>query len=264
MIEANGAELYCEIRGDGPAVLFITPATGDCGLYERMTRALADEFTCVTFDRRGNSRSPRPPGWNRTTIEEQAADVVGVLKATVGAPAMVFGSSGGGTVALGVMVNHPEWVTGMILHEPALPSVLTRDQLRAVPQQDPRILQALRESGPRAAIEVRLRLVIGDAIWEGLAEEQRQRMLGNAETLLLVETDVWSRYRPDETALRRFRPPVVVLVSPESPESNLAVRDWLLREIPQATTGLLPGNHVPYLEMPEGTASVLRGHLRQL
>jgi len=50
-------DLYHEVRGHGPAVLFIAGATGDAGHYTRVAERLADEFTVITYDRRGNSRS---------------------------------------------------------------------------------------------------------------------------------------------------------------------------------------------------------------
>lgn len=264
LYDVNGTKLYCEVRGSGPAVIFISPATGDCGVFVQVATALADEFTCVTFDRRGNSRSPKPAGWNRTTLAEQAADVVGVLQATIGKPAVIFGSSGGATVALEVLVRHPEWVTAMIVHEPALPGVLTPEALRGAPQQDERIQRAMRESGPRAAMEARLRLVIGDDVWEALDGSLRGRMLGNAETLFFVETEPWGRYRPDENALRSAGQRVLVLTSAGSPPLNLTIRDWLVERIPGATSGVLPGRHVPYLDSPDETAAVLRGQLEEL
>ena len=58
----NGASLYYERQGSGPPVLFIAGSTGDAGNFSRTADLLADEFTVVTYDRRGNSRSVRPPG----------------------------------------------------------------------------------------------------------------------------------------------------------------------------------------------------------
>jgi pimeloyl-ACP methyl ester carboxylesterase len=60
MLTVNGAELYHEVRGDGPAVLFIIGMTGDAGHVESLAGVLADEFTVVGYDRRENGRSPRP------------------------------------------------------------------------------------------------------------------------------------------------------------------------------------------------------------
>ncbi len=92
-MRVNGADIYHEIRGAGPSVLLIAPAGGDGGVFDRMADLLAEEFTVVTYDRRGNSRSPRPVGWEKTTIEEQADDAAWLLNATRLAPAAVFGTS---------------------------------------------------------------------------------------------------------------------------------------------------------------------------
>lgn len=58
-INVNGAEIHHEVRGSDPPVLFIQGATGDGGTFERVASLLAGEFTVVTYDQRGNSRSPR-------------------------------------------------------------------------------------------------------------------------------------------------------------------------------------------------------------
>jgi pimeloyl-ACP methyl ester carboxylesterase len=177
---------------------------------------------------------------------------------------MVFGSSGGATVAIETLIQYPEWVTGMIVHEPALPTVLSPEERRGAPQQDDRIGRAMREAGPRAAIDVRLRLVIGDDVWEAQDERLRQRMLGNAETLFFVEAEAWGRYQPDEIRLAKVGQPVIVLTSADSPPLNLTIRDWLIQHIPGAASGILPGRHVPYLESPDETAGVLRGFFKEM
>jgi pimeloyl-ACP methyl ester carboxylesterase len=62
-VTVNGAELYYEVRGSGPPVLLIMGGTGDGGHFDTLADRLADEFTVVTYDRRGNGRSPiRPDG----------------------------------------------------------------------------------------------------------------------------------------------------------------------------------------------------------
>ena len=79
-IDVNGIRLYCEERGRGPAVLFISGATGDAGHWAKVADILADAYTVITYDRRANSRSPRPPGWASTTIGEQADDAAALLR----------------------------------------------------------------------------------------------------------------------------------------------------------------------------------------
>ena len=79
-----------------------------------------DEFTVVTYDRRGNGRSPRPAGWLTTSPEEQADDAAALLDVLGLAPAAVFGTSSGGVFALEMVIRHPRSVLGAVLHEPAL------------------------------------------------------------------------------------------------------------------------------------------------
>jgi hypothetical protein len=42
-------------------------ATGEAGHWTTVADILADAYTVITYDRRGNSRSPRPRGWTSTT-----------------------------------------------------------------------------------------------------------------------------------------------------------------------------------------------------
>ncbi len=49
MATVNGAELYHEVRGDGPPVLLVTGATGDGGHFDALANLLADEFTVISY-----------------------------------------------------------------------------------------------------------------------------------------------------------------------------------------------------------------------
>src|SRR5690349_17429134 len=106
-VHANGTDLYCEVRGDGPAVLFISGATGDAGHFEKVAERLSDEFMAITYDRRGNSRSPKPTGWTTTSNAEQADDAAGLIEALQLKPAAVVGNSGGAAIALELLLRHP-------------------------------------------------------------------------------------------------------------------------------------------------------------
>ena len=96
MVDANGTSLYYELRGSGPALLFIPGAEGDAGEYARVVGLLQDKFTILSYDRRGYSRSPRPEGFVGTTVEQQADDAAALLEATGLAPATIWGNPSGG------------------------------------------------------------------------------------------------------------------------------------------------------------------------
>ena len=107
LAEVNGAQIYYEIRGSGPPLLLIMGLTGDAGWFEPLAELLAKQFTVVTYDRRANSRSPRPEGWTSTSIAEQADDAAGLLSALRLSPAIVFGNSFGAMILLELVVRHP-------------------------------------------------------------------------------------------------------------------------------------------------------------
>lgn len=78
----------------------------------------------MTYDRRGNSRSPLRHGRVKTTIAEQSADAIAVLRASGFESARFFGSSGGAIIALDLAAHHPRAVRAVVVHEPPLPAVL--------------------------------------------------------------------------------------------------------------------------------------------
>jgi pimeloyl-ACP methyl ester carboxylesterase len=260
VLEVNGTELYHEIRGTGPPLLLIMGATGDAGHFERLADQLADEFTVVTYDRRGNGRSPRPPGWAATSPEEQADDAAALLEALDLAPAAVFGTSLAGVIALCLVLRHPRVVSGAILHEPAFWSLFDNphEVKRTVGAT---VADGMRSGGPRMAIERFYRFVAGNANWEGLDPKLRERVLAGADTYLDVERDAFATYLPDEATLAGIATSIQLLIGDQSlpyfaqAGSRLAKR----LELEIATT---PGTHFAYLDHPVELAETMRPFLR--
>ena len=89
----EGAEIYCERRGNGPLLLLIHGAMEDAGFYSSAADILAEKFTVVSYDRRCSSRS----SGNRNvdmTVAQQARDAPSVIKAMGFDKAIVVGRSG--------------------------------------------------------------------------------------------------------------------------------------------------------------------------
>lgn len=259
--EANGTTLYYEVRGSGPPVLFISGATGDAGHFEAVAERLADELTVVTYDRRGNSRSLRPPGWTQTSMQEQAGDAAALLESLHLSPAAVFGTSGGAAIACALLLERPEMVCGVVCHEPPLAA--------AVPEAagDPRdmqsmIEQAMTRGGPPAAVEAFVRTAAGSA-FDHIEPGLLQRMKGNGETLFGLELPMFMSYVPDEAALARVKVPVRVLVSEQTEPLFDASAHWLATKL-GAAISKLPGAHAPYFDSPDDVARALRPLLREV
>jgi pimeloyl-ACP methyl ester carboxylesterase len=254
----GSVQLYYEVRGRGPPLLLIMGATGDAGHFSTVAHQLADEFTVVTYDRRGNSRSSSPPGWGTTTVEEQADDAAGLLRALELAPASVFGTSSGAICALSLLIRHPGLVRAAILHDPPMLSVVEQgdDILTAIAQL---IDAGIAAGGPPAGMERFWRFVAGDANWEALDPGLRERMLGNAETFLSVERTL-EAYSPDDATLAAIAVPVRVLLSEESPPFIAEVAEWLALRL-GVEVSRTPGTHTPYQDHPRALAETIRSCL---
>lgn len=261
-IALNGANIHYELRGSGPPLLLISGATGDAGQFERVADLLADEFTVVSYDRRGNSRSPRPEGWDTTSPDEQADDAAALLAALALGPAAVFGNSFGAIVALNLVIRHTDVVRGAILHEPPLISVLespeeTQAAVEAV------VSEGMASGGPPAAVESFIRFAAGDANWESMQPDLRDRLRGNGETLFGVEMGTFEAYRPDDATLAAVSVPVQVLVSEESAPFFAEAAVWLAARLGVEIVRT-PGTHTPQFDHPEELVNTIRPFLREL
>ena len=261
-IDANGAQLYYEARGHGPAVLFISGATGDAGHFEAAAERLADEFTAITYDRRGNSRSPRPNAWTRTSMAEQAADAARLVEALGAAPVVAFATSGGGDVGIELMLRYPEVLRGIVIHEPALIApIMSPEEGKA--SIGTMLETAMARGGPRAVVEAFIRHFAGSENYDRLDPALRERMLGNAETFLGAELDAFIGYKPEPAAIVASKVPLRIGLGTESVPDAIGGAHWLA-----ALLGVAPvvfaGGHTPYFDDAARFAETLRPVLREL
>jgi len=256
----NGTELYHEVRGTGPPVLLIMGSTGDGGHFDALADLLADEFTVISYDRRGNGRSPVPPGWDTTSPEEQADDAAGLLDALGTGPAAIFSTSSGGNFALCLMVRHPARVRGAVMHEPGLYAMVddfeaVRTPLRAL------VREAMEAGGPPAAVERFWSYMTGDAGWSRLAPALRERLHATAHTLFAVELGSFELYLPDDAALDALAAPVSLIVS----EDSLPVFAEIAHQLGDrlgVDVVPTPGGHDVYHQYPGELAATVRPLLR--
>jgi 3-oxoadipate enol-lactonase len=112
-LPGTGVDLYYEERGDGPPLLLIFGFTGNATGWARQLPAFSPHFRTIIFDNRGAGRSTAPPG--AYTIEEMAADAVGLLDVLGVERAHVLGHSMGGQVAQEMAIRAPERLDRLVL-----------------------------------------------------------------------------------------------------------------------------------------------------
>jgi pimeloyl-ACP methyl ester carboxylesterase len=251
-------ELFYREAGSGPALLLIHGSGPDADGWGEAFNDLARDHRVMTYDRRGFSRSGGEPSadWHRHS--EDAAALLGRLDA---APAHVAGWSGGGFVALDLVLNHPDLVRSLTLIETPLygrkrPTAgLARTFLKAQ--------LARRRHGDRAAAETWFRFISGyrdgGSTWDNpdYPAERKEVLLGNAAALL---TEMESRDRElTRERIATIGVPVTVVLGGRS-------MSWFDRTA-RATANLIDtaelrviedSNHAFGFEQPHGLADAIR------
>jgi pimeloyl-ACP methyl ester carboxylesterase len=118
---AAGIDWYCETQGKGPAIVLIPSGEGDCGSFARVSDALADEFTVLTFDMPGFSRSSAPPEFSVVSPNDVADQIAALVSSLSIERATFYGCSSGGLFALTLAAEHSGIVRNAIVHEVAIP-----------------------------------------------------------------------------------------------------------------------------------------------
>jgi pimeloyl-ACP methyl ester carboxylesterase len=115
VVDVNGARLWYDEAGSGPAVLLLHGGLGDSGLWEPVVPFLAERFRTIRTDLRffGRSVGPAVP-WSWQD------DAVGVLDELGIERAGLVGLSLGGKLALDIALAHPERLWAVVGVAPGL------------------------------------------------------------------------------------------------------------------------------------------------
>ncbi|MGW2046373.1 alpha/beta fold hydrolase [Streptomyces sp. NPDC001858] len=254
VFDIDGTGLYHEVRGSGPALLMISGAGGDAGYYTAVAEDLADAFTVITYDRRGNSRSGGA-GDGPMRLAQQASDARALIDGLAGGRALVFGNSAGAIIGLTLAAAHPEAVAGLIAHEPPAVNVL--------PDGDP-------ERGFFIELAALYTVGGGPAAGRRFAETTRgegsyrwpadlwQRFLANQDHLFGAEWAGFGAFRPDEEALRAAPFPILLAAGAEDRGAYYARPSIEIARRIGAPWAEFPGIHMEFLRDPARFAAALR------
>ena len=257
-VNVGDASLYCEVQGGGPSLVLVPGATGDGGYMQPLADALADEFRVATYDRRGNSRSPRPEGWTATSVEEQAKDLAGLVETLDLAPAVALGNSWGALIALCTALEHERVLRGAVLHDPALMTVLKNPEEAQAALRP--VWEAMTEGGPPAATKAFVEFAFGEQL-RALPDEVVARMLDNADVLFGIEFESLGAWRPEEERVRAVSVPVGLLAGKESPPPFGEASSWIATRVGSDVVEV-PGGHVGFIDSAHEFAEVARPLIR--
>jgi pimeloyl-ACP methyl ester carboxylesterase len=152
VVEGAGVELAFESTGDGPPVVLVHGMAADRASMAPAARDLAPHARVVTYDRRGYGDSGAPAPYERTSVAEQAEDLVALLHATGAEGAVAGAADFGALVVLDVLLRHPGALSAAVLVD-VLALQLAPDAMEPLAAERRRLEEALREGGREAAVE---------------------------------------------------------------------------------------------------------------
>lgn len=239
-----GARLHFEVRGVGPLLLLIAGGSSDAAVFERLAAELAADYRVVSYDPRGNSRSPLagPPVDQR--IEVHADDAYRLLDHLTAPdePVQVFGSCTGGLVALELMICHQDRVRSAVVHEPPAMALLPDAQKYLAFFDD--VHETFRQEGVPAALR-KLSAVFG-----GHSAPTLPGTHDNSAFLLAHAVRPFTRFVPDLAALAAVAERVVVAGGHDSRTHIIHRPAVLLAERLGQELTEFPGGHVGYAKCP--------------
>ena len=247
-------ELHHRIDGSGPRVLLLHAVGMDLTLLDALTAILAKEFTVLRADLRGHGKSPYLPA---ASLADYADDVHALLAKLSFAPCAVAGFAMGGMVAQALAVNYPQDVRALVIASCA--HAQTVESAKALAS---RAIDAQRD-GMATIIDVTMQRWFTDPfIARGGDAAVRRRLLtddvrGWADAFnAMANIDTASR-------LKAIKVPTLCLAGEVDKSTPPPVVQAIADAIPGARFALLPGApHMPFVEMPEETARVVGGFLR--
>ena len=171
--QAAGVDWHCEQRGDGPPVVLVPSGEGDCTSFEQVAAQLADEFTVLTFDNPGFSRSHVQTA-DDISVSKLAGQIAGLVESLGAYPATFYGCSSGGLAVLDLVARHPELVRNAVVHEVATAG--SRAPLA--------VLATLDDAAVVESCRFAYGHVLNDdlAAWEALGDEYHARLANNYVT----------------------------------------------------------------------------------
>jgi pimeloyl-ACP methyl ester carboxylesterase len=276
LVLVPGAQLFTRKAGDGPALVLISGGGGDADMYDDVVPLLTSRFTVITFDRRGNSRSPLTDDSAPVDPDTQAADVVAVLDHHGVDRAYVFGTSGSAILTLALLSRHQDRVFGAVAHEPPLVQILPGspeqrriDELRHIADTEgplcgfvafaamtmPNPPRLFDKRAGRVAFAGLMALVLGvGRLWRtatGKAPGGMARLVGNAGLTFRRELPAFCYdYEPDLAALSAVTVPWRLATGRDSVGRPYHRPAHVLGEKLGVPCVEFPGGHTPYQQYP--------------
>jgi len=260
-ISNEGAEIYCERRGNGPILLLVHGGMEDAGYYSSAADILADKFTVVSYDRRCNSRSSGDRSVDMT-VTQQARDAASIINAVGDGKALVVGRSGGAIIGLELAATMPEMINFLIVHEAPVIELLPKSDAEKWRSFVYNIyLKSQREGSLAAQTEFMASLIsVPDSPFP---TDLNDRLSGNVDFFFKHEFRAFFRYLPNIESIRKNNLHMVTAIGRDSDNAYYVQTTRALAVALGCESIEFPGHHDLSLWMPKEFANAIQKTLER-
>jgi len=229
-----------------PRVVFVHGSLDRSSAFLRAIRLLED-LTVLRYDRRGYAKSIEAGICH--TFGEQVDDLESVV---AGQPAVLFGHSLGGVVALAFAARHPDLGAAVVAYESPMP------WLPWWPSETAGSAAMASGSGGADAAEQFMRRMVGDERWEQLPQRTRDQRRAEGPAMVAELRSVRAPAPPpyDPASLTI---PVIAAYGSESRPHHQETARTLAAAAPRAELVVVEGaGHGVHLTHPAAVAELVR------
>jgi pimeloyl-ACP methyl ester carboxylesterase len=254
-----GATLHYKIRGNGPLLLLLQGGDGDADATDALAGHLAGDYTVLSYDRRGLSRSPVSDRAAPVDMAVHSEDAARLLAAVGSEPALVFGVSLGAMLGLDLISRHPEQVRLLVAHEPPATGLLPEPERGQAIRDQREVEELYQREGIAAAMRKFVAMAgirFDDREPDIAIPRPRPERIANLEVFLARDAPAVHRYQPDLPALRgaaaRIVPAAGASTRAFPRHCAQALADELGRPLAE-----FPGDHSGFILRPRAFAARL-------
>jgi pimeloyl-ACP methyl ester carboxylesterase len=229
---------------------------GNANAWDGQVARLSDRFRCITYDRRGHTRSPLGDVSQRT-VELHADDGAALVQALGIAPCLLVASSGGARIGVDLIRRYPALFSGAVLSEPP---IFGLDPEKGGPgimaDLQPGIQAAMASGGPRAAVDVFFDYMC-PGLWSRLDDAGREPYRANCGELL---PDLqMPPYQISAEDFQKIKASVTMVTGTISHPVLQRVASTIAANLPNGHLVAMQGvGHVTYAEAPDEFARTVR------
>jgi non-heme chloroperoxidase len=256
-------------NGSGEPVVFVHGIPTDYRAWNGQVEPFSRKFHVVAYSRRLARPNSNPMDYEKSTVENNSADLVGLIELLGISPVHLVGHSYGGFAAAYCASTNPALVRTLTLIEPAISTMLLKNRKSASQflgllfthpstaisaarfqrkSLDP-ALKAFRQEKFDAALRLNLDGIMNqDGAFDHLSEQMRIMTKENERTVgeLMAEVPVFGREEASKISA-----PTLLIHGTRSPTVLHAIVNRLRKAIPKAEISTISGAaHFPHIEKP--------------